>query len=299
MKINICPIVTEGFQFAHFWTDTIKVMANHLDHCGHDVIVETNRIRDGAVHLVFGAHILSYEQAREVRNQTDGRLIWVQTEMLGGQSIQTNADHQRNLGLGLGCIDLFQENLGWYVSGAKRAAWTYGPSAALSAIHLAPKKIYDACFIGSITPYRLRILNKLLERGLTLHAPFSMPHHERDRLIKSSHVALSLPYSESHIYTPWPRISLAQSLGVTVAGYSNEDHSKGLPRLVRSTSVNEVESLVATIERAVVDVRDRDNGRWGDNGGCTCAACFEEALIGFDSDSSRKLNDIVTHLASS
>jgi hypothetical protein len=273
-------------------------MANHLDHCGHDVIVETNRIRKGAVHLVFGAHILSYEQAKELRDATDGRLIWVQTEMLGEQSIQPNADHQSNLSLGLGCIDLFQENLGRYNEKVRCSAWTYGPSSALAAPYLKPKKIYDASFIGSITPYRLRILNRLLECGLTVHAPFSMPHHERDRLIKSSHVALSLPYSENHIYTPWPRISLAQSLGVTAAGYSNEDHSKGLPRLVRATSVNEVESLVATIERAVVDVRDCDNGRWGDRGGCTCADCFEEALIGFDSDSSRKLNDIVTHLAS-
>lgn len=203
--------------------DYRAVITDGLQQLGHEVLFSPDRLARDAMNIVFEA--FQEPLLAHLRENRPDFLI-VATEhpsILADGTIRLNqrTDPEflaRSAGLveavklSKGVFTLWPSSEEWYRQYAPCSYWEFGYSEALAAEYAAAatgEPDLDYSFAGVLTDYRIAILDRLQQAGLTVgHIPGLRPVAERNRLIMRSKRVLCLRQNET-----WPMGSASRVAG--------------------------------------------------------------------------------------
>jgi len=178
--IHLCIVQPAGFVHSLGFLDQARFFRHQFRRMGADVTLAKNRLRHGAVNVVFGAH-LGFDAALRARYTC----MFVNLEQLGRGGARVSDDYLKLLG-NSAVADYDAANVPAYTAHAEDVplfSFAHAPYLAPSRIPLAERPI-DLLFIGSMNDRRRRMLDAVEAAGARvtlLGSPVYGP--ERDELI--------------------------------------------------------------------------------------------------------------------
>lgn len=205
MIVDLAVTWPRDFQFKSYLEPHVRVMEHCLRELGHTT---TGAKEKPDLSIVFGAH-LPYETSgidhlrdRIVVN-TERFNPWVNDD-LDAYVIRLRAARE--------VWSLYEYDTEYLRAlGIPAKTWQYGPDAVPCILPPQKEKLYDYLFVGSVTPYRAKILEDLKKRGHRVAVSTNLPEYDHARAIGASKVVLALGYDESRSYLPWPRVVWARA----------------------------------------------------------------------------------------
>ena len=185
-KFNLCTIRPKGFLHASAFDDVKSSLAWALSALGHEVLLTENTFSASAsTNIIFGAELLS---ARVT--PTDS--ILYNMEQPSHPSLAPNGAII-SLAWGHRVWDFSARNVArWRDMGLDAIHVPIGYTPNLTRIPKAPVQDIDVCFMGWMTPRRLRLLADLRTAGLTVFASDACYGGARDNILSRSKVVLNV-----------------------------------------------------------------------------------------------------------
>ena len=224
MYYNVTLVDPTSYKFAYVLGDICRAVASGIRSLGHRCDLTTNNIEASATNIIVGTHLLSGQDLDLVR-QSGARYIAIHTEWLspGEPPYSVKSTFQGNQ---------FEPTQRAFLEGAQ-AVWEAWESniAQLSKFDIPAERFkrfwvgyhedledvrhrdyaekdIDALFVGSVTPRRQEILQRLGER-LNVKAVFDMPQAFRNDFIARAKINLALFSDPALNYFSFLRIGYA------------------------------------------------------------------------------------------
>lgn len=199
MDFNICRFFPVGYIHAASFDEIVLCYQSSLRRLGASVRVFANSLGASGVNLVFGAHLMTDDQARLLPDtvivcnfeQVDDDSIWMRSQ--GLKSLLTRCEvwdySKRN-------AEILRQK-----TGNTKIRWVpVGYVPELTKIVPADNQDIDVLFYGSINDRRRNIINELNAAELNVVSVFGVYGVERDSLISRAKVVLNLHYYELGVF---------------------------------------------------------------------------------------------------
>jgi hypothetical protein len=178
----------QGYIHSDCFREAAETLQSALRSLGHSVEIGENTINSLLTNIIFGAHLLSEQEARSLPAST----IVYNLEQLGGASLPS------------WYMVLASQLLIWDYSPLNLARWKLVPCLEppvlaeigfvpeLRRIPSAPVQDIDVLFYGSLNERRTGILRALDAAGVRVHCAFGLYGSKRDELIGRAKIVLNL-----------------------------------------------------------------------------------------------------------
>jgi hypothetical protein len=185
---HITIVRPQGYIHSDCFREAAETLHSALRSLGHGVEIGENTINSLLTNIVFGAHLLSEQEARSLPAST----IVYNLEQLGGASLPS------------WYMVLASQLRIWDYSPLNLARWKLVPCLeppVLVEIGFAPElrripsaslQDIDVLFYGSLNERRTRILRALDAAGVKVHCAFGVYGSKRDELIGRAKIVLNL-----------------------------------------------------------------------------------------------------------
>lgn len=218
---NICIMQPSGYIHSLGLLDPARYFRHQLRQLGVHVSLSKNRLRHGAINLVFGAH-LGFDPAQRQRHTC----IFINLEQLGagGASIPAN---YLSLLASSAVIDYAHDNISAYTKYPEDVPIAHFVNAPYlahegdqAAIPIEDRPI-DLLFFGSMNERRKKIIQRIEAQGISVSV-FDQPIYcaERDHYIRQAKAVLNCHFYASSRFEQ-VRISHCLSLGTPVISERN------------------------------------------------------------------------------
>lgn len=192
--VHLCLVQPAGYPHSGALLDPLVFFQEQFERAGARVTASTNSLVTGAVNYVFGAHL---GFARSLLDQH--RCVLVNLEQLGPGGAQLPPAYL-DLLRGADVVDYHPDNLASYAGGSGSASLVrLGPVAHLgSEAPPLDERDIDLLFIGSLTPRRLELLQRVERCGqevTVLQRPLYGP--ARDALVRRARAVLNVSAYEA------------------------------------------------------------------------------------------------------
>ena len=212
-EIHLCIVQPLGYVHSLGLLDQARYFRWQFRRLGAKVSMAKNRLRDGAVNFVFGAH-LGFDAA-QTRRQT---CLFVNLEQLGAGGAQVSPEYLKLLAASA-VVDYDADNVASYARDAgdvPLVPFLYAPYLAPAEPMPLEDRPIDLLFFGSMNPRRKALIQKIESLGRSVSvfdAPLYGP--ERDVYIAQAKAVLNLHFYESSRFEQ-ARVSHCLSLGTPV-----------------------------------------------------------------------------------
>lgn len=212
-EIHLCIVQPLAYVHSLGLLDQARYFRWQFRRLGAKVTLGKNRLRDGAVNFVFGAH-LGFDAA-QTRRQT---CIFVNLEQLGPGGAQVSPEYLKLLAASA-VVDYDADNVPSYardVGDVPLVPFLYAPYLAPAEPMPLEDRPIDLLFFGSMNARRKALIERIESLGRSVSvfdAPLYGP--ERDAYIVQAKAVLNLHFYESSRFEQ-ARVSHCLSLGTPV-----------------------------------------------------------------------------------
>ncbi len=214
MRFHIVVIEPQGYRYAHFLYDIVKLVAGGLEQAGHETSLGRNQVDQHCINIVIGGHLLRRKEELTAFREHVPAYVVVQTEILNldGVNDLKNQGHLDAVYLpllrgALRCWDLSRTNLARYESWGLQGRWLQ--PGWVPDLEDVPRKVHKDLpflFYGSTTKHRVAVIKGLRERGHEVCAVYDPVAMYRNDLIGRARVQLVPRQGGRMGQLPWTRI---------------------------------------------------------------------------------------------
>lgn len=214
MKFQVAVVEPEGYRYAHFLYDIVRLLAGTIEDLGHDCTIAKNNLDPDRVNIIVGAHLV--RTAREVQEIMASGVDYVvyQSEIINPDGVNTSGNTRRledvYLPLLRGARAVWEgteTNIPSLAAHGIGATWLEpGHHRCLREITHKRTRDIDFLFYGSITPHRAAVFDGLRKRGHTVATAFDPTWMFRNDLIARTRVHLVPRQSLTMNQLPYWRI---------------------------------------------------------------------------------------------
>jgi hypothetical protein len=196
-EFNVCIIQPPDYPHSLAFLELADLLCYSLRDLGFQASSSFNRVEPGARNILIGCHLLDPSFIQALPRSTivlnteqivDDNPIWSKVMLQWTQNFETWDYSEKNISkfktLGI-------ENIKWLNIGFQKELVRI-PAVRIQDI--------DVLFYGSLNTRRNVILDRLIEKGLTVRTLFGVYGQERDAFIARSKVILNHHYYESQIF---------------------------------------------------------------------------------------------------
>ena len=211
--IHLSIVQPAGYVHSLGLLDQARYFRFQFRRLGATVTMAKNRLRHGAVNIVFGAH-LGFDATQRARYTC----LFVNLEQLGAGGAAVSPDYLQLLASSA-VVDYDAANLASYSSSTEVTPvvpFLYAPYLTADELMPLEQRPIDLLFFGSMNPRRRAWLDRIEALGLEV-TTFDQPLYgaERDHYIRQSKAVLNAHFYESSRFEQ-ARVSHCLSLGTPV-----------------------------------------------------------------------------------
>lgn len=226
MKFNVTIIEPTPSNYSHFLFDQAKYIAYGLESLGHSCSITQKNISASRMNILLNAHTAG---RGSVRALTAGSIRYIinQTELItpdGGAINEYGKEHFEACYLPLlqGAVRVWDWNDKHVTQLAARGVQAdileYGFHPHMEEIRPKINRDIDLLWYGTITPHRLALLNRLIQRGMKVTTVFDAVSFYRNDLIARSKITLALKQAPEHRHTARGRVLYPANNRAFIAG---------------------------------------------------------------------------------
>lgn len=205
MKFNIAYTGPE--HLFHLRRDFILVLKYALEDLGHDVVLSGTSLDTGRFNLIVGAYFLNSASIHQIA-ASGVAYAHVNTEVIANDMLNHNPDKVDFMGAYLPSMkkgrfvwDVIMDNMAEYARyGANAHFLRWGWHPKMRDIEHRKEKDLDFYFFGMLSDRRKRLLQSLINAGLSGVADHSCPYFLRNDRISRARVQLNLIQEDKYTH---------------------------------------------------------------------------------------------------